>query len=365
MSIIITNTPKRKLIEGFTPANNTPQSNWVALNNPIIYEAIRRDYTINTASSINDGSGNYVYKIELTTSLSGSDTISVDDYIYLKAGNVLDKVVKVTNVLTPKIFTVDEAFNGNASGGICNLITKRENYHALVELLGVENDQYYVIAQFTARHNNKGIFSIQVDEFLKKISGFENISNYDTFQIKDDLLSNTFNIRFVERWRNNTTEITGTGVIDNYRTYFVNTVQQLLSPFGQNLGEYVPMKEGETKALFLGAFERPTIFLGYPMDISFIFSDNIHDQAIFYSRTEYDINGNQTVQTVGQLENDKSLFVNRLLIDPSDYTAKTLEFYLFRDTTANPLGGVTTYAVEHTDNYWEEVPMIAPPQNNI
>lgn len=63
---------------------------------------------------------------------------------------------------------------------------------------------------------------------------------------------------------------------------------------GGNMAQYVPFNFDLAESLkmkFLTAFERPVMFIGFPLTLSFIYSTNIGGVEVFKQETQQDING--------------------------------------------------------------------------
>ena len=151
MSVLITKYPKRTITSGAV-------SKWVALHNPIIFEMQRRDYVNVKVFEYASLSPSRI-RVKLLSAVTSPDSISVDDYIYLKAGTLYDVVGKVTVIISATEFVLDVAFAGNATAGFINLNTVRDNYRLQVDILGVRLANYFVIGSSMITPNANGLKS--------------------------------------------------------------------------------------------------------------------------------------------------------------------------------------------------------------
>lgn len=360
MSVLITKYPKRTITSGAV-------SKWVALHNPIIFEMQRRDYVNVKVFEYASLSPSRI-RVKLLSAVTSPDSISVDDYIYLKAGTLYDVVGKVTVIISATEFVLDVAFAGNATAGFINLNTVRDNYRLQVDILGVRLANYFVIGSSMITPNANGLMKVDIHEWVKELAGYANDYDYSTLNVKDENLSGHFNIRFLESWENNDTEVIRDAPIsETNRHYFVNAAKQVSDTYGQNMGVYVPVSNvGADLAKWLIGSERPTVFKGYPFDLQFIYSNNINIFKVFRVTSQKDLNGTTILGMDNEIELDAagSDFVNRLALPSFHVLAKTISCYLqiyIADLTKMADYG---YADDYATDYDEKPstpPIPAPP----
>ena len=143
MSTIVNKYPSRNVPGGGT-------SYWVAAHNPIIYELQRKDYTISSIQKLGSPFPPDIL-VTLASPVTAPDTKSIGDIVYLNSGNYVGyyTIKNTGGVLGATQFTIEGTWNGNTTGGYCNLNTVRINFHYNIEILGVENNQYYVLGEQT------------------------------------------------------------------------------------------------------------------------------------------------------------------------------------------------------------------------
>ena len=79
----------------------------------------------------------------------------------------------------------------------------------------------------------------------------------------------------------------------------------------------------DIKAKFLMGNYEPTYFTGYPFDLSFIYSDEVSKYHLYRERKFLNINKSEISTSEDILSKQKKKYVNRLLIDESDFPANT------------------------------------------
>lgn len=361
MSVTITKYPKR-VRDGHT-------SKWVALHNPIIYEVQRKDYVV---ASVTRYIPTKQLIITLASPIVSPDEVVAGDYVYVKSG-LYDVVLLVASVQSSTSFRCIGAWYGVSTGGFMNLNTNRENYNMQVDILGVDiTNTYFVIGSATVTPDPTGLMKVDVHEWVKELAGYANEYGYAAtpINVKDLNLSNTFNIRFIERWNNDDEEsIQEAAINESERHFFVNGAKQIADAHGQNMAVYVPLPSLVADvAEFLTGFESPTAFRGYPFDLPFIYSDNITPYLVYRVSQQFDLNdGSLGVAVEDVLDYAGAQFVNRMKLPAINASAKSITVYLkiYTGDTTKMYG--SGYAVDYADDYYEilSAPAIPSPPIEI
>lgn len=209
------------------------------------YGTAKNDY-INTAFYIADTSGLYdttgVITSVATIGLSGTDLYCDTDLDYLGAG-----ADTWFNFYKPN-------YRVELTLSVFNPVTQKTSDEVII-----------------VRPYSEGRAEINVQNFitdnLKKELGFQ----YDAINYIDNNAWGKFTMKWREMW---TGVGVGSWVNDPYTYYFIDGVKYLGNTYGQNYFDYLPVAyELGTPAKFMTMFNKPTYFVGYPFDLSFIYPD--------------------------------------------------------------------------------------------
>ncbi|RKD19007.1 hypothetical protein BCY91_14110 [Pelobium manganitolerans] len=266
-----------------TPGTEMPNGNtsrWVAIHNPLLFRFRRSDYTIIGILNV----GNRP-QLVLDHEPQG---ISVGGYIAVRSEKY-SGVFKVYST-SGNTVTIDTLFlQGNSSSG--KVITNiKPNYRMEIKVVtGISKDKEINIGTFTA--DTMGLVVTQIQSKLKNLVNNKNEFTYDRINWRDLNAAASFEIYYREIWDGSLPEYSK--IPEVY--YFVNAAKQIGDKFGNNMAEYVTFPSysvNVTKAKFLTSFEVPTYFVGYPFDLSFIYSENIIGHSLLRSETLLDVNSN-------------------------------------------------------------------------
>lgn len=282
-------------------------SRWNAVHNPLIYEIQRIDFLVWTSQN----SGGFVKLNTITPHY-----ILAGETIYVKTG-VYDQLCVATAVTSTTI-TTDIIFQTASSGGWVNRNQGYTNYRIETKVLGINGtNQYYLIATSINYPNAKGLTKVDLAPYLRGL--LKTITDgFDRSQInwKDQALGSRFNLQYREVYDGSPGTFSTVSSADKH--YIVNAARQIQSKYGQNLGEYVPFETPlpeEKLAKFLSGFERPTYFVGFPFDLSFIY-DAGYSYSLSREEDELDINGSVVNHDSDLLLSSQNTGVNRMLVNP-------------------------------------------------
>lgn len=346
-----------------TISTSVLKSRYHAAFNPIIYKLQRKDivvvsvkkatiemYTKTTSGLIP------LYDVYVTISapLTGDDSIAVGDFVYLKSGGY-DVIAEVVEIVTTIKFRLSTAYLGDSVGGFMNLNTSRVGYYLETEVLVEQNGTYVIAGKIRSVPDTKGVIEFDASEWVQTYVSLQNIYLYDGSPNKAERTSSgIFNLRYTESWQNNEEVASSAIITDSTYQFYMGSVRQVLDTYGQNMAEFVPYAPAITYAKFLTENEEPTYFVGYPFDVSFIFSDIMAAYETSRRVREYDGNGVITQsQADTTLDIAHRFYTNRLSIEEPQGDTEVVEVELIIDTTitseerATPDGYVAT-------GYWEE-----------
>jgi len=331
MSINIVSYPNREI-----DRNPLKVSKWNAVHHPIKFELQRKDFEM----SIGWLGGT---SVQITTNLANG--LIMGEVVMFLCTDGQTGTAEVTAINTTTIFTatvLTGSFNTTGRFGFINL-NSRLNYYIKTKIWGVDStDSYYEIGVSINKPDTTGRSTVDVSSFLKTIVGYTNDFDYTTLNWKDNNLGGRFNISMSENWTGYTGAFSGISETD--LNYFVNAAKQIQDVYGSNMGDFVPFfttleEQGEKYAKFLSDFEKPTYFIGFPFDLSFIYSELIYGYEIKRHEQKYDINRNTSGSLVrsNPLTIEYGLAVNRLMLtEVTDSTVKTMDVYLGNTEGSTP-----------------------------
>jgi len=325
MSTTVISTPEREI-----NGNPLTVSKWNAVHNPIKFDLRREDMTADFLTIIVVG---LALEVTITSGLLGndSDTFEVGDLVYLNLGNSIDESLEVVTVTNPNIliFNNPGASSYIGSGYINDL--GRKNFIIETSIYDKSSGSNVLVEKSINRPSDSGNVQVDVSAFLKSLVGYEDTYDYALVNDKDLTLSGIFNIEYREIWQGNNSEPTTVHGVDYY---FTNSAKQLGDLYGSNMGEYVPFDNVFTPdaTKFMTNFQRPTVFRGFPMALTFIQGDELTSPSSSVDIRYIDINGNVLSSINTLVASNTRPFVNRLtIVDPVTNT-DTVDYHF---TTGN------------------------------
>lgn len=305
-------------------------SRWGSAHQPTIFEFQRRDHIVDTIAE-NTGSDGGI-EIVIDSDMTGE--LVVGEQIYLNDGvnyegwfDVIDFYAQTSPEQT--VIIVDAPLYtgsfGSPTDGFVNI--NRTGYFIEVKILEYTSgtpveisDEY---ARFTS--DSEGLIVADLQSWLKTLVTAENENDYLTTTFRAENIGQPYNIQFREYWKTNGFNEWSTLSDDNLH-YTINGVKQIGELYGQNFGEYVmfppdtssPITEGN-RGLFLTMFEQPKYFVGFPFDLSFIYSQEYadSDQDLIKIEEVTDINETFSSETNTAIEENGG-YVNRVMLE-GDY----------------------------------------------
>jgi hypothetical protein len=233
-------------------------------------------------------------------------------------------------------FTVPTTYLGDDTTGFVNIPGDRTGYVVQVEITSGNNPNKkdVIVAEFASDLYGKTVANLS--PYLRTL--LAPIETYDFLQrnYADYNLGGSYTLRFRE------VSSLGNGNWFNapYALYYTYAAIQLGEQYGGNMAAYVPYTGGLPAAKWLTDQTKPTLWLGLPFEMSFIFSEYLLDKEVYLEITpsngsyyagklinenqSYIINQNQARLLIERVYNSnlgdagkpliKQLGVNRVLI---------------------------------------------------
>lgn len=264
-------------------------SRWNAAFNPIIFTYQRKDFSV-TGMALNTLDGKT--RVSVNTDVSA---VLKDDYVYLQT-ETLTGSFKVLSVYDNFTLVIDEPFSQTGQGFI-NINRLRPYYKMLTRISFFDK----ITGKFSAvtathRPNNTGLTRADISNFLQSLLRASDDYTYNEPSHRDDNLSASYQIAYAQHWDNGTdTGYTSDFVTIDKPYYVVYAAKQLGETYGGNMAAYVPFATtpaGTAKAAWITDFAEPACSVGYPFDMSFIYSEDLVGRQIYAEFTPLDINRN-------------------------------------------------------------------------
>jgi len=139
--------------------------------------------------------------------------------------------------------------------------------------------------------NKTGFVRADISAYLQSLVNARDNFKYDVINWRDIDRAASFTVRYRGVWDEDSTVW-----FDAPQPYYVTwSAMQLGDKYGGNMAQYVPFlnePNPDYKAKWLTLFKEPTFNVGYPFDLSFIFSEYIIGSEVKMRTTSLDINRN-------------------------------------------------------------------------
>lgn len=312
-------------------------SRWGCANQPYLFELWRQDVQL---ISCNDGFGFIVAKAEINSAnaaiLAG---LSIGDEIFVASGSILSDgtlsnynkvgtIVSINSASTyVNFYTNIPTETASTNGGYFNIVTRKNWYLSVT--LNVFNPIKNITETFLQKltTDSYGRMRLDASGFLSKAISRVNDFDYSVLNLKSIGAYGSFYFSHVENYLG----FTGTVVNDPITYNFADAVKQVSQEYGQNLCDHVLFPSTFTPAAkFLTRFDSPTYFVGYPFDLSFIYSGELTFMQILCKEDEFNLSGSALSSISRQIDTGQRNAVNRLTLSGTGYTAGTsqLDVYL-------------------------------------
>ena len=286
-------------------SNNT--SRWNAAFNPVVFTYQRKDFQV-TSVSLDAATGNAKIDINadmspINTTITTNNTVIANAaaqgitilnyqniYIYLNAG-VYSGTYTVISA-DGNSLVINTPYIVNAVGFV-NINMLRPYYKVLTNITYVD-PLTNVITTITStnRPNAEGVTKADISNFLQSLLRAKDTSDYTQINFRDTNLSASYTIQYAEQYDN--INLPGTAITSPYISistpyYVLYTARQIQSKYGGNLAQYVPFPTNQ-QAKWITDFAEPAYTNDYPFDISFIYSESLAGQQLYYQIVMLDVN---------------------------------------------------------------------------
>lgn len=291
-------------------------SRWNAAFNPIVFTYQRKDFHIISVTS-DTLTGYATFKLNAMLDNS-NNPLKEGDKVYIST-NLYKGIFDVANVTNSSELTVNSPFlepDGVVTGFVN--INKLRPYYKITTRITYQENFTGATRTITSanRPDGTGLVKADLSNFLQSLLTAKDNSDYTLGNYRDDNLSASYSIAYVEEWEENGAAKTSAFIPVNQPYYVVYAAKQLGERYGGNLAAYVPfahVANGLPKAKWISDFDEPAYSNGYPFDIGFIYSEDMLGRHIYCEFTLLDINRNALPggsQTSYLLNDDGSWLLN-------------------------------------------------------
>lgn len=272
---------------------------WCAVHLPIVYElesslypnnTEEEDYTPRTVASQSNNDG--YTQLNLSSALGASADVKALEWIELVGDGVLEGAYQIIEVLQPWSIVIDLAYNASNDFSGYQVVNYYNNYHIKVRVYaGLTtghtwvNEKPYELAdtiELIPDNSNRARFSISTI-----LQGYIETRNNLTLDTLPNNLD--FYVQFYISYSENYDTSDGTTITvsegsftsdqGNFEGHAVNAKLPFKSIDAGSMSEYID--DGDSNlAKWLTLMDRPTMFIGYFFDISFINRYNDKDIVI-------------------------------------------------------------------------------------
>lgn len=332
MALLITRRPEKNL--------SGKVSRWTAVHNPYIFEFTRKDYTV--VNTLVYPAYHATYPTVKTNDSSIGTFISSGDTIYLNSG--IYNGTYTVHAVSGEYVTIATDYIGVGGGGYLNAVEVLENYKLFIN---VYDGAGQLLDTIYPKPDSTGLSLVDVSGLIRSQIVTEQACDFININQAEDTLSGAFSIGYGASFTFNDTDITNTETLDDFTYYWLSAARQVdgrnvlgMAGHGQNMGYYVPFNYlVDSNALFLTMFEKPTMWVGYPFSLSFIYSEDFEDVYLDRHQINYDINRNATsAETSSVLYSNQQKYANCLMMDGTDTNTMQLDVWL-ETGDAIPAGG--------------------------
>jgi hypothetical protein len=238
-------------------------STWVAAHNPMYLEWIRKD----TLVTDTQGTGLPSY---ITFTVADNSSFSPGDLIYANT-TAVNGVFEVDS-LSGSNEIVTKTLGGVVAGthpGYINNLTTRKNYYAEIELIQPTTTTQLALLQATP--DTTGKVGIDISGAMQSyLSNEDPIDQFILDGYKDQNASKSFRYRIKEVWDGSSNSF---GTISD-KQFAVNGAFQIGHEENGNYAKYY-LESNIKQALWLKDFDELTAWVGYDIDVAFIYPDTL------------------------------------------------------------------------------------------
>lgn len=310
--MIILSRPQRKNL-----ATNT-WIRWQSNRQPYIFSFQRID-TFATLQNI----GGFTRVNFASSGLIDDDTIATGDIVTIVT-NGISRTGKVTtfDANNPShSITTDIVWDSTLGTSAILLWSKKEQYKVRLTITAYipSLDRTLLLGTLVGTPNSKGVCLLDVRTMLEYEMRKVNDWNFQSINQRLNTGWLKFNISYKDTYFEDGTMQTSTDVLEDIEIingndvevnyYAIDGVKYLLEDYGQNYADYVTQMPISVNAKFLTAFERPTMFEGFPFSITYIDALPTYDKTV--EADELNVSGG-VINHVDTVTNDNRLGLQQL-----------------------------------------------------
>lgn len=304
---MITYSPPEKL----NPDGVAWYCRWQSNRQPFVFNWQRRD--VSAVSFSDNGSG--FIRCTLTTA-SGLN----DDQVFQVRGlgtavtifrNGYVQTGLVTNIFAPinlDYFDLDLPYiAGFAATGEVNFVGYKTDYTVDLEVLYSNEDYNFnePLVNLRGTFDTKGDLAMDIRTILEHRMDKVNRNAYTpTTNFQDRFKYLVFFVRYKYSYSEPDIDIDEPWVTDDFPFAAVDGATKLQERFGQNYALYETNPTGTIRAKFLTRFQKPTIFMGYPFSLSWIFGYLLRGNTTFINIRELNSSGTAISSTQAAFGSD-------------------------------------------------------------
>jgi len=249
-------------------------SKFVSAYLPIVYEFRRVDLYSGSVVS----AGGFIRLTELTISSQSKFEIGESVYfysgssplIYPGASATITSIVAISGGFA---ITLDALFISFADMYVNSVLA---DYFLTITIKGFNwtTNLFETVGNVVLNTAVNGFARLELQTYISKyLNLLDQVGYAHSGNRLDKTNSTKFYIESFETYKG----IPGTLIVDSNIIFATNCVKQVGSKYGQNLADFVPFNNSglTIKAKFISDFERPTMFEGYPFDISFLYPEEL------------------------------------------------------------------------------------------
>lgn len=307
MAIEIISTPARNL-----SLNNL--SRWGAAFNPQVFLFQRKDFeVVEVIDYYGDGTSVMIVVpgtiTEEEVTAIYSDKIRVKTNLYDFYAEIAELSNDFVNNKTKYRFNIPFVAGALLPGGFLNSTGLKPGYKIQIT---IAIDGEFIIAKYTP--DIDGLCRADLQAYLKAFTSSNDSLDYNVFCAIDNDRFEQYTISIAEFFDRETQE----GLLVPGIFYITHSALQF-NKYGSNMAEYVTFlfePNDNKRAKFLTTIKQPMFTSGYPMDLSFIFNDELEEKVVYCRYGTLDINKNVIAGIVSS-----ELLINSLdslLINDSD-----------------------------------------------
>jgi hypothetical protein len=216
--------------------------------------------------------------------LTDDTTIAVGDIVTIVT-NGISRTGTITSrdVNNPSFnITTDIVWDATLGSSAILLWSKKETYKVRLTINAYipSLDRTVLLGTLIGTPNSKGVCAIDCRTMLEYEMNKTNDWDFQDVNARLNTGWLRFNIGYKDTYFEDGVLTTSTDVIEDIEIindadvvvnyYAVDGVKYLLDDYGQNYADYVTQMPTSVNAKFLTAFERPTLFFGYPFSITYV-----------------------------------------------------------------------------------------------